>query len=329
MTSPESADDICGDLSWPSRPLTEAPFPDRDAGPEPGAPRARVIAFANQKGGVGKSTSTTGVAGWLARGGERVLVVDLDPQANATTGLGIDPRRVGSAGNIYQILLGETALPDAIEPTMLRNLFCVPSGIDLAASEIELVPVFSREYRLRTALESVLEEFTFILIDCPPSLGLLTVNALAAADEVLVPVQCEYYALEGLRQLLHNIEKVRRGLNPELKVRGFLLTMFDPRTKLAHEVADDVRRHFPAQVFDTVVPRSVRLSEAPSHGQPIAVYDPESKGGEAYRLVTEELKSGGGPQAHEGGGHEEAAGPQTSPEPQLARGAERADWGAA
>ncbi|HEY2429109.1 MAG TPA: AAA family ATPase, partial [Acidimicrobiales bacterium] len=225
--------------------------------------------------------------------GYRALVVDLDPQSNATTGLGINGRNLDYS--IYDVILRDVPVEDVIEPTSLRNLFVVPSTIDLAGAEIELVPVFSRELRLRRALESVATDFDFVLIDCPPSLGLLTVNALAAAGEVLVPIQCEYYALEGLSQLLRNVNLVQSNLNPPLVLSAIILTMYDARTKLADQVAGEVRSHFGAKVCRNVVPRTVRLSEAPSFGQPIIVFDPSSRGSLAYRELAKEV-SGGAPQ---------------------------------
>jgi chromosome partitioning protein len=252
-----------------------------------GVSAARTIAFVNHKGGVGKTTTAVNLGAWLALFGKSVLVVDLDPQANATTGLGVDARR--AAGNTYQILVENLALEDAIEATAVRNLYCVPSTIDLAGAEIELVTAFSRELRLSKALEIVAGEFDFVLIDCPPSLGLLTVNALAAASEVIVPIQCEYYALEGLGQLLKNLNLVQTNLNPSLHLSGIVLTMYDTRTRLSDQVAAEVRGHFPGRVYEAVIPRSVRLSEAPSYGQPIALYDPRSKGSLAYRALAIEV----------------------------------------
>ena len=253
----------------------------------------RVIAIANQKGGVGKTTTTVNLGASLAVLGYRVLVVDLDPQGNATTGLGINSRNLDNS--IYDVLLHDVALEDCIEPTSLRHLFVAPSTIDLAGAEIELVAAFSRELRLRRALEEVREDFDFILIDCPPSLGLLTVNGLAAAGEVLVPIQCEYYALEGLGQLLRNVNLVQGNLNPNLEVSAIVLTMYDARTRLAEQVAGEVREHFGAKVCRNIVPRTVRLSEAPSYGQPIIVFDPSSRGSLAYRELAKEV-SGGAPQ---------------------------------
>lgn len=258
-----------------------------DTNSSDGGAKTRTIAVVNHKGGVGKTTTAINLGACLALAGSRVLVVDLDPQANATTGLGVDPRRV--SGNVYQILVNDAPVEDAIEPTAVRNLFCVPSTIDLAGAEIELVTLFSRELRLRKALAGVAGEFDFILVDCPPSLGLLTVNALAAATEVVVPIQCEYYALEGLGQLLKNINLIQTNLNPELRLCGIVLTMYDGRTRLSEQVANEVRSHFPGKVFGTVVPRSVRLSEAPSFGQPVALYDPRSKGSLAYEDLAGEV----------------------------------------
>ena len=247
----------------------------------------RVVAVANQKGGVGKSTTAVNIGAYLALAGARVLVVDLDPQGNASTGLGLDHREIEPS--LYDVLTGDAPPATAIRATGVADLHILPSTIDLAGAEVELVSAMSRETRLRRALESVDHEYDTILIDCPPSLGLLTVNALAAADELLIPIQCEYYALEGLGQLLRNVELVRANLNPELRIGGIVLTMYDGRTRLALQVVDEVRKHFTDVVYQTIVPRSVRLSEAPGYGLPIALYDPLSRGGIAYRDLTFEL----------------------------------------
>ncbi|MCZ7527827.1 MAG: AAA family ATPase [Acidimicrobiia bacterium] len=250
----------------------------------------RIVAIANQKGGVGKTTTAVNLGAALAELGFRVLVVDLDPQGNATTGLGINSRNLQAS--VYDVIMNDVAVEDCVEPTSLRNLFVVPATIDLAGAEIELVPSFSRELKLRRALEEVRDEYDFVLIDCPPSLGLLTVNGLAAADDVIVPIQCEYYALEGLGQLLRNVALVRANLQPTLDVRGIILTMYDARTKLADQVEIEVREHFGPKVYRTVVPRTVRLSEAPSFGQPITVFDPTSRGAIAYRELAKEVSRG-------------------------------------
>jgi len=250
----------------------------------------RVLAIANQKGGVGKTTTAVNLGAALAEHGYRVLVVDLDPQGNATTGLGINARNLQAS--IYDVIMQDTALEDCIEPTALRNLFLAPATIDLAGAEIELVPAFSRELKLRRAVDAVRDEYDFVIIDCPPSLGLLTVNGLAAADDVIVPIQCEYYALEGLSQLVRNVALVRTNLNPGLDIRGIVMTMYDARTKLADQVVREVREHFGDRVYRTVVPRTVRLSEAPSFGQPIIVFDPTSRGAVAYRELAKEVSRG-------------------------------------
>jgi chromosome partitioning protein len=253
-------------------------------------PLPRIMAVANQKGGVGKTTTAVNLGAALAELGYRVLVIDLDPQGNATTGLGINSRNLEAT--IYDVILHDVPMEDAIEPTSLRNLFVVPATIHLAGAEIELVPVFSRELRLRRAIEQITDDFDFIMIDCPPSLGLLTVNGLAAATEVVVPIQCEYYALEGLGQLLRNVNLVQTNLNPRLEVSTIVLTMYDARTRLAEQVVREVRQHFGARVCRHVVPRTVRLSEAPSYGQPIILFDSSSRGATAYRELAKEVSGG-------------------------------------
>lgn len=255
-------------------------------------PLPRVMAVANQKGGVGKTTTSVNLGAAIAELGFRVLVIDLDPQGNATTGLGVEARSFELS--MYDVLMREASMEDCVEPTSIKNLFVAPATIDLAGAEIELVPAFSRELKLKKALESVIDDFDYVLIDCPPSLGLLTVNALAAAHEVLVPIQCEYYALEGLSQLMRNVHLVSSSLNPDLDVSTIVLTMYDARTKLADEVAGEVRQHFGSKVCRIVIPRTVRLSEAPSFGQPITVFDPTSRGAVAYRELAKEV-SGGSP----------------------------------
>ena len=251
----------------------------------------KVVAVANQKGGVGKSTTAINLGAFLALEGVRVLIIDLDPQSNATSGLGLGRR--DSETDIYDCLVNEVRMDEIIVGTETERLDLAPSSLRLAGAEVELVSVLSRESRLKKALEGTKARYDIILIDCPPSLGLLTVNALAASDEVIVPIQCEYYALEGLVLLLRTVERIKVYLNPDLRVGGILLTMHDTRTNISKQVMEEVRRQYPKETFLTVIPRNVRLSEAPSHGKPISQYDPDSRGASAYRSLAKEVISNG------------------------------------
>jgi chromosome partitioning protein len=249
---------------------------------------ARVICIANQKGGVGKTTSSVNIAAALCQLKKRVLIIDMDPQGNASSGLGV--KRFDTQENsIYQVLIGEKTLHNVLQQTDEAGLYVATANPDLVGAEIELVDMERREYRLKEAISTVSEEFDYILIDCPPSLGLLTVNSLSGADSFLVPLQCEYYALEGLSQLLNTAGLIKKGLNPRLTIEGILLTMFDTRNNLSHQVVSEIKTHFADKVFEAIIPRNVRLSEAPSHGQSIFSYDPKSIGAKRYLSLAKEL----------------------------------------
>jgi len=264
-------------------------MPQADAKTAPGAPGPRVIAIANQKGGVGKTTTAINLATALAAAGEKVLLIDFDPQGNASTGLGIS--RQARTVTSYDVLLGARDLASAVVQTAVPRLAIVPASVDLSGAELELVDAERREYRLRDALAGALADFRYVLIDCPPSLGLLTLNALVAANAVLVPLQCEFYALEGLSHLVKTIERVKGKLNPALEIQGVVLTMYDKRNNLSDMVAADVRGHFGDKVYETVIPRNVRISEAPSHGKPVLLYDFKCPGAQAYvHLASEVLR---------------------------------------
>ncbi len=247
----------------------------------------RIFAIANQKGGVGKTTTAVNLATALAAAGKKVLIVDLDPQGNASTGLGID--RAARGMNTYDLLLNEGSVEDAVHSTMVPGLSVIPSCADLAAAELELISVPEREYQLARTLRPHCAAYDFVLIDCPPALGLLTLNALCLADAVLVPLQCEYYALEGLSHLVRTIERVKRAFNPVLEIQGVVLTMYDKRNNLSDMVASDVRKHFGDKVYQTVIPRNVRVSEAPSHGRPVLLYDWRCPGSQAYIHLAGEM----------------------------------------
>ncbi len=247
----------------------------------------RVIAVCNQKGGTGKTTSAINISSYMALFGKKVLLIDLDPQANATSGVGIDRHSIKKS--TYHILLEESEIKDILVPTSIENLFLAPSNLDLTGAEVELVGAMGREYRLKKAVGSARANYDFIIIDSPPSLGLLTINALCSADSVLVPVQCEYYALEGLSQLMNTINLVRNNINPNLSVEGVILTMADFRTNLSREVIREVKNNFKERVYETVIPRSIRLSEAPSYGKPIALYDRNNIGAVKYEELTREI----------------------------------------
>jgi chromosome partitioning protein len=248
----------------------------------------RTICIANQKGGVGKTTTAVNLAASLAKNGKSVLLIDLDPQGNASSGLGIK-RHEFTEKNIYHVLIGQKSIPEVVTKTAVSNLDLVVANSDLIGAEIELVDAERREYRLKEALSLIAEQYEIVIIDCPPSLGLLTVNALTAANTFLVPLQCEYYALEGLSQLLNTAGLIKKRLNPELRIEGIVLTMFDARNNLSHQVVSEIQTHFGDKVFGSIIPRNVRLSEAPSHGKPILDYDEKSLGARRYKDLAEEL----------------------------------------
>ncbi len=248
---------------------------------------SRIIALVNQKGGVGKSTSTVNLGAALAIFGQRVLIIDLDPQGNTTTGLGINKQSLKR--DVYDLLLHHSPISDVLCNTEIPGLQVIPATINLAGAEIELVSALSRENRLKSVLEPIAHTYDFVLIDCPPSLGLLTINALTATEEVIIPVQAEYYALEGLSQLTSVVRRIQEALNPRLKITGVLVTMFDGRTKLAVEVLDELNAYFPRQMFKTQIPRNVRLSEAPSYGKPVILFDVKSRGAQAYLSLAKEI----------------------------------------
>ncbi|ENI8224745.1 ParA family protein [Listeria monocytogenes] len=252
---------------------------------------SKVIALANQKGGVGKTTSSVNLSSSLAFLGKKVLLVDIDPQGNASSGVGVNKGEIEHC--IYDVLVDDVAIQDVLQKTDLNNLNVIPATIQLAGAEVELVPAISREIRLKKAIDSIRDDYDYVIIDCPPSLGLLTLNALTAADSVLIPVQCEYYALEGLSQLLNTIRIVQKHLNEDLQIEGVLLTMLDARTNLGIQVIEEVKKYFQNKVFNTIIPRNVRLSEAPSHGKPILLYDAKSKGAEVYLELAKEVVAHG------------------------------------
>ena len=247
----------------------------------------RVIAVANQKGGVGKTTTAINLSAALAEKNKRVLLIDIDPQGNATSGVGVEKNEIENT--IYDLILGEAPIEHCIEYTEFENLYLIPSNVDLAAAEIELIGISDKEFIIRKEVEKIKDKYDFILIDCPPSLNLLTINAMTTADTVLVPIQCEYYALEGLSQLIHTINLVKERLNPYLDMEGIVFTMYDARTNLSLQVVENVRANVKQKVYSTIIPRNVRLAEAPSHGYPITIYDPKSAGAESYRALAEEV----------------------------------------
>lgn len=247
----------------------------------------RIIAIANQKGGVGKTTTSINLSAALAEYGKKVLVIDTDPQGNTTSGLGVDKNNLDNT--IYELILGESSIHECIIKNVIKGVSVLPSNVNLAAAEIELIGVDHKEFILKKEVDWVKEQYDYILIDCPPSLSMLTVNAMTTANSVLVPIQCEYYALEGLSQLIHTVNLVKERLNPDLAMEGVVFTMYDSRTNLSSQVVENVKQHFKQNVFKTVIPRNIRLAEAPSYGMPISSYDPKSAGAEAYRMLAKEI----------------------------------------
>ena len=247
----------------------------------------RIIAIANQKGGVGKTTTSINLSACLAEAGKKVLVIDLDPQGNTTSGLGVDKSELENT--VYELILDECTAKEAMVCTDIENLYLLPSNVNLAGAEIELLDIKNKEYTLREAIDYVQEEFEYIIIDCPPSLNMLTVNAMTTADTVLVPIQCEYYALEGLSQLIHTINLVQDRLNPELQIEGIVFTMYDVRTNLSNQVVETVKENLDTKIYNTMIPRNIRLAEAPSYGIPINMYDSKSAGAESYRNLAKEI----------------------------------------
>ena len=248
---------------------------------------SRIIAIANQKGGVGKTTTSINLSASLAEAGKKTLVIDLDPQGNATSGIGIDKN--GVENTVYELIVGECTVKNCVIKSEIKNLSVIPSNVNLAGAEIELLDVDNKEYILKNAVDYIRDDYDFILIDCPPSLNILTLNAMTTADTVLVPIQCEFYALEGLSQLIHTINLVEERLNPNLTIEGVVFTMYDGRTNLSQQVVENVRDNFQTKIYETIIPRNIRLAEAPSHGMPINLYDPKSSGAESYRLLAKEI----------------------------------------